>query len=83
MGSAAALGSLAGLELAVREHLAGYRSHTQILAATPAVAVLAGLYYLSPLSGGVAVGVAIAVFVAGLFLLRELFRRRSGGLSFR
>ena len=40
--------SLAGLELAIREHFAGYRSHTLVLAAVPAVAVLAVLFYLAP-----------------------------------
>src|SRR4051812_41672407 len=34
LGCAAALGSLAGLELAIREHFAGYKSHTTILAGT-------------------------------------------------
>ena len=80
---AAAIGSLAGLELAIREHLAGYRSHTQILAATPAVVVLAALYFLSPLPSGVVVAVGVVVFVSAFFLLRDLFKRRSGGLSFR
>ena len=31
------LGSLAGLELSVREHFAGYKSHTTVLAGTVAV----------------------------------------------
>ena len=34
---------LAGLELVVREHFSGYRSHTLILAALPAAVVL-GVY---------------------------------------
>ena len=34
-----ALGALGGLDTAVREHFAGYRSHTLVLAAFPAVAV--------------------------------------------
>ncbi len=36
-----ALGSLAGLELSIREHFAGYRSHTTLLAGAAAVATLA------------------------------------------
>ena len=32
LGCAMALGSLAGLELSIREHFAGYRSHTTVLA---------------------------------------------------
>src|SRR5215211_7259249 len=33
------LGALGGLDTAVREHFAGYRSHTLVLAAFPAVAI--------------------------------------------
>ena len=32
-----ALGSLGGLDTAAREHFAGYRSHTTVLAGVPAV----------------------------------------------
>ena len=32
-----ALGALGGLDTSVREHFAGYRSHTLVLAAFPAV----------------------------------------------
>src|SRR4051794_34547657 len=35
-----ALGSLATVEFAVREHFTGYRSHSMLLAAVPAVIVL-------------------------------------------
>ncbi len=83
---AAGLGiaSLAGLELAVREHVTGFRSHTTLLAGGAAIIVMvglglgAGLNTFGPLlvAGG-------AVFAGSFFSLRELFRRRSGGLSFR
>ena len=43
-----ALGSLAGLELSIREHFAGYRSHTATLAGAAGVAVLAVLFYVVP-----------------------------------
>src|SRR3954462_14238166 len=36
-----ALGSLGGLDTALREHLAGYRSHTTVIAALPAVTTAA------------------------------------------
>lgn len=77
-----ALICLASLELTIREHLAGYRSHTTLLAAVAAVAVMAPLYFagtsrLVVLAGGVvAGGVAFGV-------LRRAFQRRSGGLGFR
>jgi hypothetical protein len=41
-----ALGSLAGLETALREHFSGYRSHALMLAALPAV-VVAGLLFFA------------------------------------
>ena len=82
------LGSLAGLELAAREHFAGYRSHTSLLAACAAfttgalvVIALPGPISQAPMA---VVGVAvIAVFAVAFWLLRQAFKRRSGGLSFR
>lgn len=82
------LGSLAGLELAAREHFAGYRSHTSLLAACAAFAT--GAVVVIALPGPISqapmavVGVAvIAVFAVAFWLLRQAFKRRSGGLSFR
>src|SRR4051794_12700242 len=79
-----ALGSLAGLELAIREHFAGYRSHTTLLAGAVAVAagtslVLAAGKVLLP----VLLALALIVFVAGFVVFRRAFKRASGGLSFR
>jgi hypothetical protein len=79
-----AVGSLAGLELAIREHFAGYRSHTTVLSGAIAlgtatvVALIAGKILLPILFA-----IAIVVFVAAFYLFRKVFRRRSGGLSFR
>jgi hypothetical protein len=70
-----ALGSLGGLDTAVREHFAGYRSHALVLAALPAlaaavlVAVAHAPWFLAP-------GVAIAVFVAAFAALRGVWDRR-------
>jgi hypothetical protein len=74
------LGSLAGLELSVREHFAGYRSHTVLLAGAASIAVLAGLFYLGPeeLSPGIRFAAAAAVFAAAAWALTAAFRRRSG-----
>ena len=79
------LGALGGLELSVREHFAGYRSHTLLLAGAAAVAVLAGLFFLAPaaLAPGLRLAVAAAVFALAAWLLTAAFRRRSGGLAFR
>ena len=75
-----ALGSLGGLELSIREHFAGYRSHTTLLAAVAGVATLAFLFYvvpdLMPPAARLAVGVAVAA-VAWVLLMRA-FRARSG-----
>ena len=78
----AALGSLAGLELSIREHVAGYRSHTTLLSASAAVLTMTGLF-LARAPRGVMLAVAAGVFLAGFYGLRELFKRRSGGLGFR
>jgi hypothetical protein len=45
VGVGIVLGCLGGLELAAREHLAGYRSHTILLAGTAFVITVAALYY--------------------------------------
>ncbi len=79
-----AIASLAGLELAVREHVTGFRSHTALLAGATAVLVMvaAGLgLKLNPL-GLVVIAGAIA-FAAAFWGLRRLFQAKSGGLSFR
>lgn len=75
-----ALGALAGLELSVREHFGGYRSHTALLAGFAAVAVLALLFYGFPdlLSPTARVGVAGFVGLLAAFGLARAFRSRAG-----
>ena len=78
------LASLGGLELAVREHLAGYRSHSSLLAGAAAFFVVTALVLgPGPHRVWILVLVAAAVFAAAFYGLRELFKRRSGGLGFR
>jgi hypothetical protein len=74
-GAAACLGSLAGLELAIREHFAGYRPHTTVLAATAAVAVLtvAQIATRSLLVSSLA---GLAVYLATAAVLWRAFARR-------
>lgn len=80
---------LASLEVAIREHITGYRSHSALLALVPTAVTLAVLFMAVDLPGSpstrrlVGLGIAGAVFVISFLALRELFRRRSGGLSFR
>jgi hypothetical protein len=84
IGAGIALGSLAGLELSIREHFAGYRSHTLVLAGAPAVLIL-GLGFFLPAGAPriAAFAASILVFLGGGYLLREAFKRRSGGLGFK
>lgn len=73
------LGALGGLELSIREHFAGYRSHTLLLSGAVAAAALAALAFLAPaLWLPVAVAVAIAAFALAAWGLMRTFRRRSG-----
>ena len=78
------LGTLAGLELSIREHFAGYRSHSSLLAGSLAVititviALAAGQVFVPIL-----LAAGLAVFGIAFWTLRETFRRRSGGISFR
>jgi hypothetical protein len=85
IGTGLVLCSVAGLELAIREHFAGYRSHTLVLAAVPAVATLAVLFYLAPSDLGPGVRIAIGAVVFGLAAwgFTAAFRSRSGGYAFR
>jgi hypothetical protein len=82
LAAAAVLGSLAGLELAIREHFAGYRSHTTVLAAAPGVLTMGALFFAGAPRWAM-LGAGVFVFVTALYLLRELFKRRSGGYGFR
>ncbi|MEA2473343.1 MAG: hypothetical protein QOE06_1258 [Thermoleophilaceae bacterium] len=80
------LGSLAGLELSIREHFAGYRSHTTLLAAACAFAAMAATFFATGqgnLARALLLPVAGVVFMATWWVLRETFKRRSGGLGFR
>jgi hypothetical protein len=77
-----ALASLAGLEVSIREHVSGYRSHTMLLALATALLVgiplgLATDERLVGLAAGVIAG------VAAVPALRTAFARRAGGLSWR
>ncbi|HEX8204504.1 MAG TPA: hypothetical protein VF587_00445 [Solirubrobacteraceae bacterium] len=77
-----ALISLASLELAIREHFAGYRSHTMLLAG--AVAVLVGVpLWFTTMPGEVILGIAALVGIVAFRALRSAFERRAEGMSWR
>lgn len=78
------LGSLGGLEVSIREHFAGYRSHTTIFAGVAGVlTIVVVTLIVHPIKLWI-VGI-IALAVAGLtfYLAREAFKKRSGGVGFR
>jgi hypothetical protein len=76
------LGMLAGLELSIREHFAGFKSHSTVLAGFPTVVVL-GIGFWQEWPQPVSLLAGALVFASGFYLLREAFKRRSGGLGFR
>ncbi len=78
------IASLGGGELALREHLSGFRSHSSLLAGVAAFVVVTVVALgLGPVKVWVLTVLGVAVFAATFYAMRELFRRRSGGLSFR
>ncbi len=74
--------TLAAGELAIREHFAGFRSHTTLLAGLLAVLVAAALYE-TPLPQPGIIAVALTVFAVAIWRLRRTFVARSGGVGFR
>jgi hypothetical protein len=84
IGTGLLLGSIGGLELSLREHFSGFRSHTLLLAGLPALIVLGVLFYaadnVAPL---IRAAIGLAVFVAAAVLLSRAFAKRSGGAAYR
>jgi hypothetical protein len=76
------LGSLAALELTLREHFYGYRSHSTLLAGVVGVVVL-GLGFVLAWPQMVKLGGGVGAFLVSFYLFREAFKRRSGGLGWR
>jgi len=79
---AAVLGSLAGLEVAIREHFAGFKSHTTVLSLAVAIAAAAVAFFAGG-SRWLIVAIGVPLFVFAFFLLRNAFARRSGGYTMR
>ncbi len=70
------------IELAVREHLAGFRSHTTLIAGAAAMGVGAPLVALGAPRTAQLAGAA-AAFAGVWIAMRRAFRDRAGGMGFR
>lgn len=91
-GAGVVLGALGGLEVVVRDHFAGYRSHTTLLSGVAAfVVITAGVLLLRevapslPPYAALSAALVVGGIVFGLSFrqLRRVFQNRSGGLSYR
>ena len=83
IGIGVACAGLGGLEVAVREHFAGYRSHTTLLAGFAFVLVTGLTWYVGDTILAVALAAGAVAFALVFYLARRAFQRASGGLSFR
>lgn len=83
LGFGIAVICVASLEVAIREHITGFRSHSMLLALLPTAIAVAISWFAAELTAVVRLGITVAVFLISFLALREVFRRRSGGLSFR
>jgi hypothetical protein len=83
IGVGVALAGLGGLEVSIREHFAGYRSHTTLLAGAVFVFTVGILYYAADQILAVCLAIGAAAFLIAFWLARRAFQRASGGLSFR
>ena len=78
------LGSLGGLEVSIREHFAGYRSHTTIFAAAAGVlTIVVVTLIVHPIKLWIVALIALAIASITFYLAREAFKRRSGGVGFK
>jgi hypothetical protein len=75
------LASLAGLELSIREHFAGFRSHSTLLAGVAGMAALLASAYAAKLTVGVSLAIGAAVGAGAFVLLARSFRARTGRLA--
>jgi hypothetical protein len=77
------IGSLAGLELSIREHFAAYRSHTLLLSAAVGVPLFGVLLVATKLSPAICIAAGLVAFGGAAWLFASAFRRRSGGALYR
>src|SRR3954467_8902801 len=68
-----ALGSLAGLELSIREHFAGFRSHTLLLSAAVGIPLFGVLFVATKVPATICVAAGAAAFAASAWLFTQAF----------
>jgi hypothetical protein len=78
-----ALGSLGGLELSSREHFAGYRSHTTLLAGVVFVLTTGLIFFVARLELWICLIIGVSLGGLAWGLLRRAFEKASGGLSYK
>ena len=83
IGVGVGLAAVGGMEVAIREHFAGYRSHTTLLAGFVFVVVVGVLFYAAGMVLAYALPIGAVCFAVAFYLARRAFQRASGGLSFR
>lgn len=83
IGVGVALAGLGGLEVAIREHFAGYRSHTTLLAGAAFVLTTGLVFYAADQILAVALAIGALAFAVTFYLSRKAFQRASGGLSYK
>ena len=83
IGVGVALAGLGGLEVAIREHLAGYRSHTTLLAGGVFVVVVGAALLRRRADPGDQPRGRRRRLPVSFLVLRRAFQRASGGLSFK
>jgi hypothetical protein len=83
IGVGVGLAAVGGMEVAILEHFAGYRSHTTLFAGFVFVVVVGVLFYVAGMVLAYALPIGAACFVVTFYLARRAFQRASGGLNFR
>jgi hypothetical protein len=83
IGIGVACAGLGGLEVAIREHFAGYRSHTTLLAGAAFVLTTGLVFYVGDTVLAAALAPGAIAFALIFYLARRAFQRATGGLSFR
>lgn len=78
-----ALVAISAIELAIREHFAGFRSHTTLLAAATVIFPLVPLTVVFSIPRIPMLVAGAALFGVMFIVLRSVFARRAGGFGFR